>query len=89
MSCEPFRAVLHRDGTSFLMARGAWRSGWTPVTSLPGWIDLYRSLRDRKGTPANKRTGEPAKPGPYHDIHGPCVTALEALQAKIREVAAQ
>lgn len=77
---EPFRAILHRDGTQFLMARGTWRSGWIPVESLPSWIKLYRGLRDRDGPKAGG-------PGPYAQHHAPCVTALEDLQNKLKETA--
>lgn len=77
---DPFRAILHRDGRQFLMSRGPWRSIWTPIESLDGWIRMYRALRDRDAP----KTGGP---GPYHDHHAPAVTALEDLQRKIKETA--
>lgn len=80
---RPFKAALNRDGSSFMMARGAWRSGWRPVEALPGAIDLYRGLRDRGATPANPNTRALGFTGPYHDCYAPCVEALEALQRKI------
>lgn len=85
---KPFKAILHRDGARFLMARGAWRSGWMPIADLPKWIRFYRSLRDRKAVPADTKARTLARPGPYHHHYAPCVEALEALQQQAMEKAA-
>lgn len=72
-----FAAVLSRDKSQFLMQRGRWRSGWTPIGQLPDWIRIYRGLRDRRDHPPHQ--------GPYHEIYAPAVAALEAIQAKLKE----
>lgn len=87
MTLPPFKATLRRDGAAFQMARGAWRSGWLSIDTLPGWVKLYTDLRDRKSVPADPKTKAPAKPGPYHDAFAPCVDALQALARKVKEAA--
>jgi hypothetical protein len=79
------KVALHRDKTRFVIAGRMWRSTWIPIEELPEWIAFYRRLRDRHGTPADPKTGAPAKPGRYHDHYAPAVDALEALQRRIKE----
>lgn len=79
---EPFRAIPTRDRSEVLLRRGAW-SLLVKASDLRRWLDMYRQLRDRKAPPAVK--GQAAKPGPYHDIHGPAVAQIEAAMRLCRE----
>lgn len=44
----PMRVTVSAETGTFTMARGTW-SASAPLASLPGWIKLYRHLRDRGG----------------------------------------
>lgn len=43
---EP-EARLSNDRSMIVMQRGLWRSSF-PVAKLPGWLQFYRRLRDRR-----------------------------------------
>lgn len=81
-------AALNRDGTRFVMARGAWRSSWMPIAMLPEQIKLYENLRDRGGETADPKTRRPAKPGPRAAVYAPWVEALRAIERKLKEMKA-
>lgn len=42
----PMQVTVSAETGTFTMARGTW-SASDPLASLPGWIKLYRELRDR------------------------------------------
>lgn len=79
---EPFRAVPTRDRSEVLLRRGAW-SLMVKAADLGRWLKFYRDLRDRNAPPQVK--GQTAKPGPYHDIHAPAVSQIEAALRLCRE----
>ncbi|ULB10696.1 hypothetical protein ORIO_12360 [Cereibacter azotoformans] len=44
----PMTVTVSAEAGTFTMSRGTW-SASAPLTCLPGWIRLYRQLRDRGG----------------------------------------
>lgn len=64
----PMRCGLMHSGTAFIVVKGAWRTV-QPIDKLPGFVRLYRGLRDRNG-------------GKYAHVYAQPTEALEALAAK-------
>ena len=58
------------EAGTFTMARGAW-SAVAPLARLPGWITLYRHLRDRGG-------------GRFRRFYEQDVAAIEKAQREAR-----
>lgn len=83
MSLKPTVASISACGTTFEMRRDAWSSGPIPICDLDAWIAFYSSLRDRRGVPADRRSGQPAKAGPYESIYTPWVVALSEIRTKV------
>lgn len=65
----PFKAIPTRDQASVILARGTWRHR-IAAADLPGWIRLYRGLRDREN-------------GKHYAVYLQPVEALEATAKAI------
>lgn len=65
---SPLRCALVDGSSAFLMVKGEWRSK-EPIAKLPGYIALYRRLRDRAD-------------GKYAAHYAQPTEALEALAVK-------
>lgn len=68
-------ARLINGNRTLHMSKGAWSMA-CPVSDLPKWIALYRTLRDR-----GAKAGEP---GPHAACYGPDVIALEKAEKLAR-----
>ncbi|MBO4169132.1 hypothetical protein [Cereibacter azotoformans] len=66
----PMTVTVSAEAGTFTMARGTW-SASAPLACLPGWIKLYRHLRDRGG-------------GGFRRFYEADVQALEAAQREVK-----
>ncbi|MGP3699226.1 hypothetical protein [Rhodobacter sp. NSM] len=66
----PMTVSVSVEAGSFTMSRGTW-SASAPLACLPGWITLYRGLRDRSG-------------GRFRRFYERDVQALEAAREEVK-----